>query len=69
MRANKAAKLKPRKRTAVKIVKLILTLTLVTLLLAVLLLPVFISSDKGRQIILAKINGAIPGKADFASSK
>ena len=66
MRVEKASNVKPRKRTVTRIIKLALPLMLGLIVLAVLLVPVFVSSEKGRRLILAKINGAIAGKADFA---
>jgi len=66
MRVEKASNVKPRGRTATRIIKLALPLILGLIVLAVLLAPAFISSEKGRRLILAKINGAITGKADFA---
>ncbi|MHC4353562.1 MAG: hypothetical protein ACYS0H_12700, partial [Planctomycetota bacterium] len=66
MRVEKASNVKPRKRTVTKILKLGLPLLAVLIILLLLLAPVFVSSDAGRRMILAKINGAIAGKADFA---
>ena len=66
MRVERSSKIKPRKRTVTKALKLGLALIVVLIVLAVLLVPAFISSEKGRRIILARINGAIAGKADFA---
>jgi autotransporter translocation and assembly factor TamB len=66
MRAEKNSKIKPRKRTVTKALKLILAFIVVMIVLVVLLVPAFISSEKGRRMILARINGAIAGRADFA---
>jgi len=66
MRVERTSKSKPRKRTVTKVLKLALALIVVMIVLVVLLMPAFISSEKGRRIILARINGAIAGKADFA---
>ena len=66
MRVEKAPNVMPRKRTVTKILKLALLLVAVLIVLMLLLAPVFISSDAGRRMILAKINGAIAGRADFA---
>jgi len=66
MRAEKNSKTKPRKRTVTKALKLTLVLIVVMIVLVVLLVPAFISSEKGRRMILARINGAITGRADFA---
>ncbi|MBL7185712.1 MAG: hypothetical protein ISS70_05250 [Phycisphaerae bacterium] len=66
MRVERSSKIKPRKRAVTKTLKLALALIVVLIVLVVLLVPAFISSEKGRRMILARINGAIAGKADFA---
>jgi hypothetical protein len=66
MQTKKDSELKPRKRTVTRLLKVVLPLLLLLIVLLVLLAPVLISSDKGRRIILARINGAVPGKTDFA---
>lgn len=66
MQAEKASNVKPRRRTITRILKLALPLVAVLILLLFLLVPVLVSSEKCRRMILAKINGAIAGKADFA---
>jgi len=66
MRVERTSKIKPRKRTVTKTLKLVLALIVVLIVLAVLLVPTFISSEKGHRMILARINGVIAGKADFA---
>ena len=66
MATKKDSELKPRKRTVTKLLKVVLPLLLLLIVLLVLLAPVLISSDKARQIILAKVNSSVPGKADFA---
>ena len=45
--------------------KLALALLVILIVFVLLLVPVLISSGKGRQIILARINGSIAGKTDF----
>jgi len=67
MQDKKKLKTEPKKKTWTKIFKLILAITVVLIALAFLLVPVFISSKKGRQIILTKINNAIEGRTDFDS--
>ena len=64
--AEKNSKVKPRKKTGTRIFKLALALIVVLIVLMLLLVPVFVSSKKGGQIILAKINDSIPGRANFA---
>jgi hypothetical protein len=66
MRTEKNSKVAPRKKTIRRILVVGLPLLVVLIVLLILLAPVFISSAQGRRLILAKINGSIPGKADFA---
>ena len=66
MRVKRTSKVKPWKRTVTRTLKLVLALVVVLIVLVVLLVPAFISSEKGRRMILARINGSIAGKADFA---
>ena len=66
MRVEKSSKAGPRKRTATRILKLALALIVVLIVLVLFLVPAFVSSEKGRQIILAKINNSIDGRANFA---
>ncbi|MHC4498122.1 MAG: translocation/assembly module TamB domain-containing protein [Planctomycetota bacterium] len=56
-----------RKKRKIRIVKWVLLAVLLLIVLGVLLVPVFVSSGKGRQIILAKINDSVSGKTDFAA--
>ena len=66
MRHEKDSKAKPRKKTATRILKLALALIVVLIVLVLFLVPAFVSSEKGRQIILAKINNSIDGQTNFA---
>ena len=66
MRVERTSKVKPRKRTVTKALRLTLALVVVLIMLFVLLIPAFVSSEKGRRMILARINGAIAGETDFA---
>jgi uncharacterized protein YhdP len=66
MRAENKAKIKPQKKTGIRMLKLALALLVILIVFVLLLVPALISSGKGRQIILAKINGSIAGKTDFA---
>ncbi len=66
MQTKKDSELKPRKKTVKKLLTVVLPLLLVLIVLLLLLAPVLISSEKGRRMILARINGAVPGKTDFA---
>lgn len=64
MQSEKKVKTKQKKKT--KIFRLILILLATLILLVAFLLPAFISSEKGRKTILAKINNSIDGRMDFA---
>lgn len=66
MRTDRNSKVKPGKKTVTRVLKLALPLLVVLIVLLLLLLPAFISSEKGRRIILAKINGSVAGRTDFA---
>ena len=54
-----------RKKISTRILKLLLLPIVVLIVLVFLLLPAFISSEKGRRLILAKINDSIAGQIDF----
>jgi hypothetical protein len=66
MRAEKNSKARPRKKTSTRILKLGLALIVVLIVLVLFLIPAFVSSEKGRQVILAKINNSIGGQTNFA---
>ncbi len=66
MQTKKDSKLKPRKRTVTRLLKMSVALLLFLIVLLLLLVPALISSEKGRTMILARINGSVPGKTDFA---
>lgn len=67
MRVEKDSKAGRGKKSRKRILKLALALLAVLILLVVFLVPAFVSSKKGRKIILAKINDSIDGEADFSS--
>ena len=67
MQNKKNLKVAPRKKARTKILKLILVVAVVLIVLAFLLTPAFISSEKGRKIVLAKINTLLEGQTDFAN--
>jgi len=67
MRAPKKNKAGPQRKTKTRILQWALALAVVLIVLMVFLVPAFVSSEKGRKIILTKINNSIDGKADFAS--
>jgi len=66
MRVNEDSKAERKKKTIIRIIKWVLAVVVVLIVLVLFLVPAFVSSVKGRQIILAKINDSIDGKADFA---
>ncbi len=67
MQAKKNLKDRPKKKNKKRILKFVSAFIVVLIVLVVFLVPAFVSSEKGRKIILSKINNSIDGKADFAS--
>ncbi|MHC4423179.1 MAG: hypothetical protein ACYS0C_05560 [Planctomycetota bacterium] len=67
MKAEAALQNGPRKRTKRRILVWVLAIVVVLAALVVFLVPWFVSSEMGREIILAKINGSIDGEADFSN--
>jgi len=65
MDTEKTSQPKRRRKTGRRIIQIVSALIVVLIIFVFLLVPVLISSDKGRQIILAKINKSIEGRADF----
>ncbi|MDT8303219.1 MAG: hypothetical protein RQ760_17200 [Sedimentisphaerales bacterium] len=66
MSVEKISKAKPPKKSATKIIKLILIFIVILIVLAFLLVPAFISSKGGNRYISGKINNSIDGRIDFA---
>ncbi len=66
MRAENKTKIGPRKKTGTRVLKIALAIMAILIVSALLLVPALVSSGKGRQIILAKINSSIAGETDFA---
>ncbi len=66
MQTEESHKAEPKRKTKTRILKLILAIAVVLILSVVFLVPVFVSSEKGREIILAKINDSLDGKTNFA---
>ena len=66
MKAEKNSKPKQRKKTGRRILQILLGLIIILIVFVFLLVPVLISSETGRQMILARINKAIDGRTDFA---
>ena len=66
MQTRENLKARPRKKNKKRILKLVSVFIVVLIVLVVILVPAFVSSEKGRKIILAKINNSIDGKTNFA---
>ncbi|MHC4315673.1 MAG: hypothetical protein ACYSW3_24785, partial [Planctomycetota bacterium] len=66
MQTQKNLKEAPQKKNKKRILKLVSVFIVVLIVLVFILVPVLVSSEKGRKIILAKINNSIDGKTDFA---
>jgi len=67
MQTKKSAKSKQLKKTGKRTLRFVSAFIVILILLVVFLVPVFISSAKGRNFILARINNSIDGKTDFAT--
>lgn len=67
MRAAKDNKAETTKKKLRRVLKWGFVFAIVFFLLVVLLLPVFLSSAMGREIVLARINDTINGQADFSA--
>jgi hypothetical protein len=66
MRDEKNTETKPQKKTVIRVLKWGLPILAVLIVLVFLLIPVVVSSQTGRGVILSKINKSISGRADFA---
>jgi hypothetical protein len=66
MGTDNFSKPKIQKIAAKKILKWLLAIVVVLIVLAIFLVPAYISSEGGRRLILAKINSAIAGRTEFA---
>ena len=66
MQAKRNLKYKPQRKKKKRILKFVSAFIVVLAVFAVFLVPAFVSSEKGRKIILTKINALLDGKADFA---
>jgi hypothetical protein len=67
MQAPENSKAKPQRKTKKKALKIVLLSIVVLVVLVVFVVPGFVSSERGRKIILAEINSSIDGEVDFAS--
>ena len=65
VKTEKKSKSGSRKKTSTKILKLVLLLIVFLTVLVFLIVPAFMSSEKDRRLILAKINDSIAGQIDF----
>ena len=54
------------KKTGRKVLTWALVLVALLVVLAFSLVPGFVSSERGRKMILTRINESVDGKADFA---
>lgn len=66
MQTEKMSEPHVRKRTGRKILKWLLGIVVVLIVLATFLVPAFVSSERGRRFVLAKINSSIAGRTSFA---
>jgi hypothetical protein len=65
MEAEKNHKAEKREGRKIKIVVWLLVCVVILLFLVIGLLPRFVSSERGRRMILAKVNGSVEGEVDF----
>lgn len=66
MQTENSSKNKPKKKTKTKILKILSAVIIVLLLLTFFLMPALVSSDRGRRLILARINDSVDGKTEIA---
>ena len=66
MEPENSRETKPKRKSRKIVFKIVLLLVLVFILSAFFLIPVFLSSQTARQIILAKVNESVDGKVDLA---
>ena len=66
MRDEQSVKSKPQKKIIVRILKWGLPIFAVLIVLVFLLIPVIVSSETGRRVILSKINKSVSGRANFS---
>jgi len=55
------------RRNTKKLILWIVSVLVIVVVLLLLLIPAFLSSEKGRRIILSKVNRSIDGKIDFSN--
>jgi len=66
MGAERSSEGRPRKKTRRRVLTFILVLVVILVLLVVFLVPVCVSSQRCRRIVLAKINSSIDGEVYFS---
>jgi len=66
MRAKDKTKVGLWEKSGIRALKLALEIIGILIVSVILLVPAIVSSAKARQMILAKINGSVAGKTDFA---
>lgn len=66
MGAERSSEVRPRKKTRRRVLTFILVLVFILVLLVVFLVPVCVSSQQCRRIVLAKINSSIDGEVYFS---
>jgi len=66
MGAERSFEGRPRKKTRRRVLTFILVLVVILVLLVVFLVPVCVSSQRCRRIVLAKINSSIDGEVYFS---
>jgi len=67
MQAPENSEAKPQRKTKKRVLKLVLLSIVILVVLVAFVVPGFVSSERSRKIILAKINSSIDGEVDFAS--
>jgi len=66
MQTKTNLKNRPKRKNKKKILMFVSAFIVVLIVLVVFLVPAFVSSEKGRNFILARINNSLDGKTDFA---
>ena len=64
MEAKDYSQKKPRGKASKKIIRILLGFFIGLFVFVFFLLPAALSSNKGRQIVLSKINDAVDGQTD-----
>ena len=65
MQSKEPDKTMPRKKNKKKLIIILLGILLLLILLTAFLIPAYVSSERGRKTILARINSFIDGQANF----